>query len=126
MPITYEIEDGGRFVHTRATGAITDQNLLTYQAALLSDTRIQPGFYELFDGTMAHGVEISEAVLAELGAMDKAAADKLIGGKCAIVVRRDFELAERFQRLYAGPHEVTVFYNLDVARTWLGLQGESE
>ena len=120
MPITYEITDSGRFVHTKAISRITERELLASQAAILSDPRLRPGYYELFDGTMAYGSELSEDVITKIVAVDQANVDKLAGGKCAIVLRSDFELAELFELLHGGPHEVTVFFNLDVARAWLG------
>ena len=120
MPISYEIADGGRFVHTKAIGAVSDEDLLTYQAALLADPRVQPGAYELFDATMAHGAGLSDAVIERIVNMDKANAKRLAGGKCAVVVRSEFDFADRLERLHEGPHEVMVFFNLDVARAWLG------
>lgn len=120
MPIVYEVEDGGGFVYTTASGDVTGEELLNYQRALLSDPRVKSGLDELFDATLAHETNLSEAVIKEMIAVDKAHAEKLRRGRCAIVVRRGYELAERFVSLHAGPHNVMVFYSLDVAKVWLG------
>lgn len=124
MPITYEASDGGLFVHTRAVGELSEEDLLNYQAAVLSDARIKAGFCELFDATAADGADLSEAVIDKMMVFDKRHVEKLRGGKCAIVVRSQFELADKFARSHSGPHNVMVFFNLDVAQTWLGKRSE--
>lgn len=120
MPICYEVSDGGHFIDTKATGAITEEDLLRYQAALLADPRVKPGAYELFDATLADGSELSEEVIPKIVEVDKAHVERLRGGKCAVVVRSAFELADKLEMVHAGPQELMVFFNLDVARTWLG------
>lgn len=120
MPISYEVSDGGHFIDTKATGAITKEDLLRYQAALLADPRVKPGAYELFDATLADGSDLSEEVIPKIVEGDRAHTERLRGGKCAVVVRNAFELADKLEMVHAGPHELMVFFNLDVARTWLG------
>ncbi len=120
MPICYEVSDGGHFINTRATGVITEEDLLRYQAALLADPRIKPGAYELFDATMANCSDLSDEVIPKIVESDRAHGERLRGGKCAVVVRAAFELADKLETAHAGPHELMVFYNLDVARAWLG------
>ena len=120
MPICYEVSDGGHFIDTKATGAITEEDLLRYQAALRADPRIKPGAYELFDATMADGSDLSDEVISKIVEVDRAHTERLRGGKCAVVVRTAFGLADKLEMAHAGPHELIVFFNLDVARTWLG------
>jgi len=125
MPITYEVRDDGAFVYTRATGEVTSQDLLDYQAAVLSDPQVRPGFDELFDATMGRGVGLSEAAIEKMIEVDKGHAEKLRRGKCALVVRSDLELVEHFEERHRGPHAVVLFYNLDIALVWLGREGPS-
>jgi len=120
MPVTYEVKNDGTFVHTKAHGEVTEEDLLSYQAAVLADPRIKPGYYELFDATTAEAAGVSEATLEKMSEVDKEHAEKLEGGKCAVVVRSGFELAKRFESFRDRPHNVMVFFNLDVARAWLG------
>ncbi len=120
MPICYEVSDGGHFVDTKAIGAITEEDLLGYQAALLADPRVKPGAYELFDATMADGSDLSDEVISRIVEVDRAHTERLRGGKCAVVVRTAFELVDKLETEHTGPHKLMVFFNLDVARTWLG------
>jgi hypothetical protein len=120
VPITYTVRGDGHFVHTKATGPVTADELLGYQKALLEDPRVRSGCYELFDATGAHSEGLSDTVMGKIVEVDKQHGAKLKGGKCAIVVRTDFELLEKFEQRHAGPHEIMVFFNLDVARAWLG------
>ncbi|UCD53332.1 MAG: hypothetical protein JSW27_11920 [Phycisphaerales bacterium] len=120
MPITYTVEDNGTFVHTTARGAVTDEDLLNYQAALLADARVRPGFDELFDATAARESGLSEAMIEKMIEVDRSHAEKLRCGRCAVVVWDGFELADQFVSRHGGPHTVMVFCNLDVAELWLG------
>jgi len=124
MPVTYEVKNDGTFVHTKAHGEVTEEDLLEYQAATFADPRIKPGCYELFDATKAQGVGLSEAVIENMFEVDKNHTEKLQGGKCAVVVRSGFDLAKRFESFHDRPHNVMVFFNLDVARAWLGERTE--
>jgi len=120
MPITYEVRDGGTFVYTLATGEIANQDLLDYQAAVLSDPRVMPGFDELFDAITAFEAGLSKEAIEQMIEVDSEHVEKLRRGKCAIVVRSGFELARHFEQTHGGPHNVVVFHNLDVALVWLG------
>ena len=120
MPITYDVEEGGILVCTTVSGDVTDEDLLAYQAAVLSDPQVKPGFDELFDATMARGSNLSEAVIEKMIDVDKTHAQKLRRSRQALVVWDGFELADRFASLHAGPHKVMLFYSLDVAKVWLG------
>ena len=120
MPVTYEVKNEGTFIHTKAHGEVTEQDLLEYQATVLADPRVKSGYYELLDATTAQAADVSETTLEKMAAVDKEHAERLEGGKCAVVVRSGFELAKHFESLKDHPHNVMVFFNLDVARAWLG------
>ena len=120
LPVTYEVRKDGTFVYAKAHGEVSGPDLLEYQAAVLADPRIKPAYGELFDATTARAVGVSEATLERMLAVDKDHAEKLEGGKCAVVVRGGFELAKRFESFPDRPHSVMVFFNLNVARAWLG------
>lgn len=127
MAITYEVSEDGRFVHTKMTGEYTDEDLARHERALASDPRIKPGFAQLAEmaGTVAPGsAEKLGATIAEIG---KTHADKFRGARYAVVVQRarDFDVAKLFETIYDGPANVIVFYNLDIAKTWLGWKTQS-
>jgi hypothetical protein len=121
MPISYEVKNSGNFVHSVATGPVSDADLLDYQTTLLADPRVKPGFHELFDATAAHDAGLSEAVLEKMVETDLGHAEKLRGGKCVVVVRDGFKWAERFTQLHKGPNRIMVFVNMEVARAWVGI-----
>ena len=125
MAITYEVRDGGTFVYTTASGEVAEQDLLDYQVTLLSDSQVRPGFDELFDARMAQGAGLSETAIEKMIEVDRAHTDKLQRGKCAVVVRSDFELAKRFAERHKGPHQIMLFHNLNVALVWLGREIET-
>jgi hypothetical protein len=125
MPIAYEVRNGGIFVYTTASGEVTDQDLLGYQEALLSDPRVKSGFDELFDARMAEGTGLSTEVVEKIIEVDRTHTDKLQRGKCAVVVRSDFELARHFEERHGGPQQIMVFHNLNVALVWLGREIEA-
>jgi hypothetical protein len=121
MPISYDVKNSGNLVHSVATGPVSEADLLDYQATLLADPRVRPGFYELFDATVAHESGLSEAVLEKMVEADLEHTEKLRGSKCAVVVRDGYKWAERFTQLHKGPNRVMVFVNLEVARAWVGV-----
>jgi hypothetical protein len=121
MPIKYDVRNDGNLVFSVAEGPIGEADLLDYQAALLSDPRVKPGFNELFDATAAHESGLSGAVLQKMVEADLAHAEKLGAGKCAIVAQTDFEWAQRYADLHKGPQSVMVFVNMEVARAWIGI-----
>jgi len=125
MAITYEVRDGGTFVYTAASGEVTDEDLLTCQAAVLSDPQVRSGFDELFDARMAQGTGLSKAAIERMIEVDRAHTEKLQRGKCAIVVRSGFEFAKHFEEHHGGPHEIMLFHNLQVALVWLGREVET-
>ena len=121
MPITYDVRNDGNRVLSVATGPVTETDLRDYQAALLSDARVKPGFDELFDATAAQESGLSEAVLRNMVEADLAHTEKLRGGKCAIVAQTGFAWAQRYVDLHKGPQNIMVFVNMEVARTWVGI-----
>lgn len=128
MAITYEVSEDGSFVHTKVSGEVTEQDLECHDTALASDRRVRPEFRELFDATAGTAVGLTEATFSKLAEIGKAHLDKFQGARCAIVVQRsrEFELAKLFEEAYDGPTTIIIFYNLDVAKTWLGCKTEPE
>ncbi|HUT94037.1 MAG TPA: hypothetical protein VMY37_31530 [Thermoguttaceae bacterium] len=128
MAITYEVSEDGSFVHTKVIGEYTEEDLVCHRMALVSDSRIKPGFGQLTDLTGGVASGITEESLARIAKIAEAHPDKFQGARYAIVAQKskDFELAKLFERIYGGPANVIVFYNLDIAKTWLGCKTELE
>ena len=128
MAITYEVSEDGSFVHTKMIGEYTEEDLTGLRMAIISDPRVRPGFRQLVDVTKGVASGITRESLAKLAKIAEAHPDKFRGARYAIVVQRsrDFEMAKVFEKAYGGPANVIVFYNLDVAKTWLGCKTEPE
>ena len=128
MAITYEVSEDGSFVHTKMIGEYTEEEVVCHRMAIVSDSRIKPGFRQLTDLTGGVASGITEESLARLAEIANAHPEKFRGARYAIVVQRsgEFELAKVFERVYADPASVIIFYNLDVAKTWLGCKTEPE
>ncbi len=134
MGITYEVSGDGSLVHTRVTGDLTEEDVLRHETALASDARIRPGFGQLAEVTgegrwTMGGVEpgATKALAARLAEIAKAHPDRFQGARYAIVIQgaRAFESAKLFETIYDGAANVIVFYNLDIAKTWLGCKTET-
>lgn len=135
MGITYEVSSDGTLVYTKVTGQFSEEDVLRHEAALASDPRIKPGFGQLADvtneGSLApSGVEPGaiKALAARLAEIANSHLDKFRGARYAVVIQgpRRFEMAKLFESVYEGPANVIVFYNLDVAKTWLGCKKETD
>jgi len=134
MGITYEVSGDGGFVYTTVTGEFTEEDVLRHEAALAADGRIQPGFGQLAEVTGDaslppgdDGPSRTEALAARLAEIAGAHPDRFQGARYAIVIQgaKAFELAKLFETIYDGPASVIVFYNRDIAKTWLGCKRET-
>ena len=128
MGITYEVSEDGGCVHTKIIGEYTEEEMVRHRMAILSDSRIKPGFRQLTDVTEGVASGVTEESFARLAKIAEAHPDKFRGACYAIVVQRsrEFELAKVFESVYADPATVIIFYNLHVAKTWLGCKTEPE
>ena len=125
MPIAYAVHEEGSLVHAKATGKVTEEDVVCYKRAIATDPRIKPGFRELFDAISAVDIGVTEDTVAKVSEIDNAHPDTFRGTRAAIVVQgaRGFDLAKLYDKIYDGPGTVIVFYNLDIAKTWLGCKG---
>jgi hypothetical protein len=122
MSITYEVSADGKFVHTKMTGEVTEQDLVSYMKDFVSDERVKPGFSELIDGTKGNGVGLTEKTAEKIVEMNRSIPEKLRGSKCAMVIKKnsEFSLARHFEKLNKGLQTFIAFYNIEVAEKWLG------
>lgn len=127
MPITYEVKLGGELVYAKATGALTDSDLIHFYRSLRDDERVCPGGKTLGDLRMMNDVDGVTAdglrALAEFGAANP---DFFEGRRAALVVNRELTEA-KMQTLAAvfilkkAPTETMIVRHLDDACEWLGI-----
>ncbi len=126
MPITYEVKDNGRLVHAKATGAITEAELLAYVDAVTEDDRVFKGAYsELFDASFAVDSRISLDALRQVAGMLLADPDARAARRLAIVVGTHMKIdkVEFYEQLAGGVENIIIFNDVSTARTWLGYAG---
>ncbi|HVP31491.1 MAG TPA: hypothetical protein VMW35_20275 [Myxococcota bacterium] len=121
MPIDYRIDKQRGVVWSRATGVVTDADLLQHQERLRRDPDFQPHFRQLFDFTSGTVNAVTGRAIRQLAAAP--AFGK--GSKRALLVHADsaFGLARMFQTLRDEQEdEVAVFRDEAAARAWLGVE----
>ena len=124
MAITYAIDSALGVVFTKATGVLTDDDLVGHKQNLLRDPGFKPGMVELSDVRGVERLEVTPEGIRGFVTQDKADADRLRGFKLAIVASQDvvFGMARMYQMLTAeNPLNVNVFRDMEKARVWLGL-----
>jgi hypothetical protein len=121
MPITFEVDEQANFVDVKATGVVTEEDLLQYQTTLMADPRIRPGLRVLFDASTAQPGGLTPEAIQIIASLDRKLRQTCPADKSAIVVRDKWaaELAHEFEK--NTETDAVVFFNLDVAKTWLGI-----
>ncbi len=125
MPITYQIDTSENFVHTIATGALTESDFIGHVEALAMDDRVERGYKELFDARSVVHVEGIPEAFGRMAEIEQQHRQKFTGHKIAILTMS--HNADRAARLFerhtaSSPMTVIVFTTLDVAIEWLGVR----
>ncbi len=122
MPISYHIDVERRLVLTRASGTLTDADVLALKTRLTQDPDFVPGMRELSD---CRGIERLDVTPAGVRAMVQQDQRQGADGphRLALVLSKDvaFGMARMYQSL-AGSNEqdhVGVFRDIDEAKAWL-------
>jgi hypothetical protein len=124
MPMSYRIEPDRALVLTEAWGVLTDQDILTHKAKLLSDPAFNPAMAQISDVRRIERLDVTTAGVRAMVGHDAANADRRLGHRMALVVPSDsaFGMARMYQQL--GGHEdgsVGVFRTMEEARAWLAV-----
>jgi hypothetical protein len=124
VPITYQVNEATNFIHAVVKGPFTGEDLLEYDERLRADPRVRGKFTEFFDATAGRPDGSFQEAFEEIWRRDDDDPIRCAGSKTAIVVAEDraFELAKAFE-MQSGPRTVIVFYNPEVARTWVDFEG---
>jgi hypothetical protein len=127
MPITYDILDGGHYIHTVATAPVTSEEFIEYELSHAVDDRIKAPVSELFE--IGHGAcdNITIDDMTEILRIRKEAKKLPIPHRCALVVSPYDAHAWDLAKFYRGmvmlhaEENVIVFATADIARIWLGV-----
>ena len=121
MPASYRIDTERRTVFSRATGVLTDGDLLEHQRQLGNDPDFRPDHDQLFDFRGVTRLATSSAVVYALAEANPFGA----GSRRAVTAPSDvvFGVARMFETLTSGSaHVLRLFRDHDAAMRWLGLQ----
>jgi hypothetical protein len=120
MPIIYDVDEEGNRVYIKASGQLTNEEILRFENNFLDDARVKPGYCALFDATFATMDVILGETIDELIDLEKNHEEKTVGSKTAFVIIEDegWKRAKEFERKTL--RRAIVFFNLDVAKIWLG------
>lgn len=122
MPMSYRVDPERRIVLTRAWGVLTDQDVLSHKASLLSDPAVQPGMVQLSDVRDIERLDVTPAGVRAMVRHDSVNAGRLPGHRLALVANADlvFGMARMYQQ--TGGHDdrgVGVFRTMEEAEAWL-------
>jgi hypothetical protein len=124
MPIEYKLENNGTLVMARATGVLSLDDFMSMQEKMKADVNLRDSHDTLLDARSVSQIQISEHNLTVI-AQGLASGPRSLGArKLAIVASEEqaFVLGEKYRTVEKGVNEsVIVFFHLDVARKWLGL-----
>lgn len=127
MPITHRFDAESRVLFVEMTGAVSDEDILSYAAEVTADSGIDPVHDELID---TRGIEVPGASTpalkraAELFSKSERTPEKV---KVAMVASSDaaYGLARMYQAFRAeSAVKIRVFREIAEARSWLGLPPE--
>jgi hypothetical protein len=123
MPIRYVIDKERRLVITTASGVLTFAEAKAHQDQLANDPDFSADFSQLLDATAVTAIELSTQeiqMLARRRFFSAASRRALVATNPAVFgVGR---MLQTYLDLAKAQEQVSVFYDLDSARKWLGLE----
>jgi hypothetical protein len=121
MAQDYKIDEQQQVVWSRCTGILSDQDILTQQAALRADKRFRPTMSQLVDATDVTEVAVTVEAVNQMGQSTLFAP----AAKRAYVVTMDalYGMIRMYELHQAarGSESVRVFRDRAVALAWLGV-----
>ena len=128
MPISYNVEAGGHFIHAIAESPLTRQEFVDYEVAHAIDRRIKPPVSELFEIAAGSCDQITMDDMREVLKRRREVKGLPTPHCCAIVVGSLDDHAWGLAKFYEGmvmlhsPETVIAFAQADVARRWIGCE----
>lgn len=121
MPIEFEIDHVGKFVHARVLGTIALKDIEDFMDAVVGGNAL--AYRKLFDGTKGDG-SYTDADVMTLAARATAYAALAKRGPLALVPQPGpgTELAERYINVGKFSGEARIFDTVEAARKWLETQ----
>lgn len=127
MPITYDVCNGGHFIHAVASDDLTSSDFIEYELAHATDDRLKPPVVELLE--IQHGAcnQITKDDCSRVIDRRKDMEIRPAPHRCAIVVSYADSHAWDLAMFYEGmvplhkPESVIVFGDTRIARIWLGV-----
>jgi len=129
MPSRYEVDPARRLVLATADAVVTEADLRDYVTSVLAHPDIRPGFRELLDLRGVTRIEVRPSAMLEgVPNSIKEFTEQLGETRTAVVAPED--RAEEVARLCdlvrrVVPNTIRLFGDMDEARAWLGLAGET-
>jgi len=127
MPISYSIDTEAGIVLTKASGRLSDEDILGHKKSLIEDPRFEPGMREISDVRDVTELAVTPTGIRTFVSFDRASATDRSGHRLAIVASEDFVFgtARMYQMTGSEDDSVGVFRCLDEARAWLGVETPS-
>lgn len=118
MPLTWEIDHDAKTIVTTATGAMANQEVMDYLAALVGQGAV--GYRAIFDCRRAVGLNIRLSELAEQSKLVGSRKPDGFDGAIAVVVgsEAEREMAEYYAEQLRGTRLCRVFPTVEAARAW--------
>lgn len=127
MPITYDVQNGGHFIHAVATPSVSGSEFVDYEIAHAIDPNIKPPVAELLEIRPGACQRVTSQDMIAVLERRKTEPKGPTPHRCAIVVgdgdTHGWELAkfhEGMVRLHYSEN-VIVFGDPRIARIWLGV-----
>ncbi len=124
MPIDYKLERDGTLVVARATGVLSLESVLFLVKELKADANLRERHDAFFNVKQISDNQITEEDLPVIAQELASGPRKLSATRLALVANEEktFILGHKYSAVEKESDErVVVFFNDDVARTWLGI-----
>ena len=128
MAFTHSYDPDTKVLYLKASGAITDEEAISYAQKLAADASIPPGRAELADFSEANLAALSAEALRRIASVFQRHDLDPGSSRVALVVSGDlgFGLARMYQAFRSeSAIQLRVFRDVAAARKWLGLPPEA-